>query len=164
VSKSPNRVPEPGTALPSYLFDAKLPRRRIVRGRRVFQQLFSSKAITFNTAKLQLRLVVHNDPGEHVEGVKMAFIVKRKLGKAHVRNRNKRLLREAYRHHQYLLRTAAHLGDIQIYGALLSRTLFDSCHTVNELVEQVLNRAQNHLIRNHVPDNKAHILEFKKSE
>ena len=71
----------------------------------------------------------------------MAFIVKRKLGKANRRNHSKRLLREAYRRHQYYLRAASYFAGIQLEGALMANKLLEDFTPVNSRMETVLEKA-----------------------
>lgn len=71
----------------------------------------------------------------------MAFIVKKKLGKANKRNRTKRLLKEAYRLHQHLLSAPLRKANITFHGAFMAKTVdlafADAEQDVINLLEQI---------------------------
>ena len=78
----------------------RLPRKYVLRGRRVFRQLFSSSGKSFRSAHLQIRFLV----SEGTEPVLAAFIApKRVFPRAVDRTKIKRWLREAFRKNRYLL-------------------------------------------------------------
>src|SRR5699024_1069010 len=80
--------------------DFSLPRAKILRGRKNFDRLFENDARFCGGRNVNLRFKIVDDASF---GCQMAFIVKKKLGKANKRNRTKRLLKEAFRLHQHLL-------------------------------------------------------------
>lgn len=75
----------------------------------------------------------------------MGFIVKTSLGKAVKRNYMKRLLREAYRHHQHTL--SKHVEDAQLtfHGVLMAKSIDATYADVEKDVVSLLEEARNQL-------------------
>ena len=76
---------------------ARLPRRRILRQRRLFDEAFRAAQRVGNRA-LTL-LILSRSQGEASGEGEVAFLTPKRLGKATLRNRLRRRLREAYRLH-----------------------------------------------------------------
>ncbi|GAA5522539.1 ribonuclease P protein component [Fodinibius salicampi] len=75
----------------------------------------------------------------------MGFIVKKSLGKAHKRNRMKRLLREAYRRHQHIVTDS--LSNVQrtLHGVLMARQIDATYTDVESDVKKVLTQLRDQL-------------------
>lgn len=100
--------------------DKTLPRAKILRGRKNFQRLFERDAETIRNSVIDLRYKILE---QNSSGCLMGFVVKKSLGKANKRNRMKRLLKEAYRHHQNILSEAVENADITFHGVLMAKTI-----------------------------------------
>ncbi|MDX1590921.1 MAG: ribonuclease P protein component [Balneolaceae bacterium] len=97
--------------------DQTLPRSKILRGRRNFQRLFE-KSTVLNSDTLQFRYRLYDDPNE---GCYIGFIAPKKLFKGAVkRNKAKRLLREVYRIHQYMIQDLLIENQFGFHGAFLA--------------------------------------------
>ena len=94
-----------------------LPKSGILRGKTNFEQLFS-KGTTVHGAVSSIRYILIQ---EEAPQQLMAFVVKKKLGKAVLRNRLKRFMREAYRHNQTLLSPLL-LNGLSIHGAFMAQS------------------------------------------
>ncbi|MEX1211919.1 MAG: ribonuclease P protein component [Balneolaceae bacterium] len=77
----------------------RLPKSRILRGKRNFQRLFDD-SVLLRGQVLNLRYRLY---GEEDERFLVGFIVRKALGKAVDRNRARRRIREAWRLHQHPL-------------------------------------------------------------
>lgn len=75
----------------------KLPKSSILRGRRAFEALFSSKAKILHQSGLSFRFLYEQNPASGAYEVQIAFISPKKLGDAPLRNRARRRLKEVYR-------------------------------------------------------------------
>lgn len=95
-----------------------LPRSAILKGRRNFRRLFEKSSV-IRSPSIHFRYRLYDDP---TEGFLIGFIAPKKLGKAVTRNRVKRLLREAYRTNQHLLRDLFDPPLYGLHGVFLART------------------------------------------
>jgi len=76
----------------------------------------------------------------------MGFIVKKKLGNAVIRNRTKRLLREAYRLNQHILSDLFDSGAFGFHGALMANTVGADFESVQKDVIYLLHKVKNHIL------------------
>lgn len=122
--------------------DVSLPRAKILRGRKNFQRLFEQDAHICRNKYIDLRYQIID---HHSFGCLMGFIVKKSLGKANKRNKMKRLLKEAYRHHQYMLRDV--LADMQLtfHGALMAQRVDLTYADVEQDVVSLLSQVRDQL-------------------
>ncbi len=100
--------------------DFSLPRAKILRGRKNFKRLFERDANICRKEIVDLRFQIVDDTSF---GCLMGFIVKKSLGKANKRNRMKRLLKEAYRLHQYMLSEPLQHAQLTFHGALMAKAV-----------------------------------------
>jgi ribonuclease P protein component len=137
MTKDPSSPPE---SSPS---NFSLPRAKILRGRKNFQRLFDSDAITVNDTYVKLRFRIYkNYPTDYL----MAFIVKKKLGKAANRNRTKRLMKEAYRLNQSILEEAVKKTGICFHGAFMATTTELSFEQAEQNIKKLLSEVRNHIL------------------
>jgi len=122
--------------------DVSLPRAKILRGRKNFKRLFEQDAHICHSRYVDLRFQIID---YHSFGCLMGFIVKKSLGKANKRNKMKRLLKEAYRHHQYMLRDV--LADMQLtfHGALMAQRVDLTYADVEQDVVSLLSHVRDQL-------------------
>lgn len=119
-----------------------LPRAKILRGRKNFQRLFERDAHIIRKNEVDLRyLIVDKESFDCL----MGFIVKKSLGKANKRNRMKRLLKEAYRKHQYILTAPLQNARLTFHGALMAKTIDANYADVEQSVIALLDCAQDQL-------------------
>lgn len=75
----------------------------------------------------------------------MAFIVPKRLGKANRRNRVKRLLKEAYRHNQYIVADTVKEALCTFHGAFLATTIDVEYDEVERNVTDLLHQAKSYI-------------------
>ncbi|SMO33174.1 ribonuclease P protein component [Fodinibius sediminis] len=122
--------------------DFSLPRAKILRGRKNFQRLFERDVRILRSNHLQLRYHLTDDPSF---GCLMGFIVKKSLGDAHKRNRMKRLLREAYRLHQYMLSDPLHQIQRTFHGAFMAKNIHATFDEIEQDVTALLAQVRDQL-------------------
>jgi ribonuclease P protein component len=122
--------------------DYSLPRAKILRGRKNFKRLFEQDAQTCRNRIVSLRYQIVDYSSF---GCLMGFIVKKSLGKAHKRNRMKRLLKEAYRLHQYMLTEPLQKAQVTFHGAFMAQTANSTYNAVEQDVVALLKEVRDQL-------------------
>ncbi len=119
-----------------------LPRAKILRGRKNFKRLFEQDATTCRRKFIDLRYQIISDASF---GCLMGFIVKKSLGKAAKRNHMKRLLKEAYRHHQHKLSRFLEDAQMTFHGVLMAKSIDLTYADVEKDVVALLEEARHQL-------------------
>ncbi len=122
--------------------DFSLPRAKILRGRKNFKRLFERDANICRNKVLSLRFKIVDQSSF---GCLMGFIVKKSLGKANKRNHMKRLLKEAYRLHQYMLTEPLKKAQLTFHGALMANAVDVDYADVEKDVVSLLNEVRDQL-------------------
>lgn len=122
--------------------DYSLPRAKILRGRTNFQRLFQNDVQVFRNKYVDLRFQLIDDSKF---GCQMGFIVKKNLGKAHKRNKMKRLLKEAYRLHQHILSKPLENARITFHGAFMAKAVDLEYAVVEQNVIRLLKKVRDKL-------------------
>ncbi|TYP93454.1 ribonuclease P protein component [Fodinibius salinus] len=121
--------------------DYSLPRAKILRGRKNFSRLFQRDACVIRETRVDLRFQIVDNTSF---GCQMGFIVKKSLGKATKRNRMRRLLKEAYRHHQHKLTGVLNELQVTLHGAFMAKSVGVSYEDVEQdvvmLIEHLCNK------------------------
>lgn len=117
--------------------DYSLPKSDILRGRKQFKRLFEQEAQFIRNEYINLRFQL---AGTCPAKTQMGFIVKKSLGKAHKRNRTRRLLKEAYRLNKSLLLDSLEELGLTLYGALMAKRTGLSFDAVEQNVVQLMER------------------------
>ena len=126
--------------------DLSLPRSKILRGRKNFKRLFEKDAYIIRNQIVDLRFQILNTDSS---GCLMGFIVKKSLGKANKRNHMKRLLKEAYRHHQHILSKAINDASVLFHGAFMAKTIDAEYADVEKNVITLLSKVRDQLSPGH---------------
>lgn len=117
-----------------------LPRSHILRGRRNFEELFSSSSI-LTSPNVNLRYTIYIDADRNTL---VGFIAPKKIGNAVQRIRAKRLLREAYRLNQHIITELPNIAEMGLHYAFMAKhanLTFDSVqHDVIQLMEELRNK------------------------
>lgn len=121
-----------------------LPKSGILKGKTNFNRLFSNGK-SVHGAHTGIRFLIFEEEAPHIL---IAFVVRKKLGNAVLRNRLKRLMREAYRHHQYILAPIVNHG-FSFYGAIFAKTNHDDYKSFNSDCEIMLKRIVATFIEKH---------------
>lgn len=108
-----------------------LPKSQILRGRRNFQQLFSSSEnISSTTVNLRFATYPSTD-----EGLKFGFIAPKRTGNAVTRNRSKRLMREAFRLNKHDLIDTLTQNEQSLHAVfIIKRSDVDFATVQNDIV------------------------------
>ena len=122
--------------------DHSLPRAKILRGRKNFERLFENDAHICRNDYVNLRFKIIDDTSF---GCLMGFIVKKSLGKAHKRNRMKRLLREAYRLHQHILTDKLKYTQLTFHGAFMAKAVDKDFAEIEQNVVSLLEQVRDQL-------------------
>lgn len=122
--------------------DYSLPRAKILRGRKNFKRLFENDAQIYRNKYVDLRFKIIDDTAF---GCLLGFIVKKSLGKAHKRNRMKRLLREAYRLHQHILTDTLRHARLTFHGAFMAKTVDKDLVEIEQNVVSLLEQVRDQL-------------------
>ncbi len=112
-----------------------LPKSKILRGRSNFDKLFEDAAIICHRPNLNIRFRLYTSTEPDC---KMAFIVPKRLGKAHLRNRTKRLLKESYRLHQFIIMDEITSSKRVLHAALMAKSVKLNYNTVKSDVKRLL--------------------------
>ncbi len=118
-----------------------LPKSRVLRGRRNFQNLFSDSKL-IKSPSVNLRFIVLPDSQNEF---KIGFIAPKKTGTAVQRNKAKRLMREAFRLHQHIILEAVKQSAVSVHCVLVSRKAGLSFKSVEENVVTMLNELRTRL-------------------
>ncbi len=118
----------------------KLPKSRILRGRKNFEALFSD-SLLISSSSVNFRYHVISMPEEDY---KVGFIAPKKIGNAVKRNRTKRIMREAFRLNRHLISNLFSPSDQTLHGAFIARTSNIEFEDVNDNVVTILTKLRNH--------------------
>ncbi|MEL7833386.1 ribonuclease P protein component [Fodinibius sp. Rm-B-1B1-1] len=126
--------------------DLSLPKDKILRGRKNFKRLFENEAQVIRNQIVDLRFQILDMDSS---GCFMGFIVKKSLGKAHKRNHMKRLLKEAYRHHQHILSKPVSGASVTFHGAFMAKVVDATYADVEKNVIALLSKVRDQLSPGH---------------
>jgi len=116
----------------------KLPKRSILRGRESFKHLFDHVSI-IRTPVLAFRYrIVHNTENY----LRVGFIAGKKIGKAHDRNRLKRLLRESYRCVRPTFETAISGKSFSLEGVIIVYSKYTRYAEILEAMNRIVNKLE----------------------
>lgn len=121
-----------------------LPKSHILRGRRNFEELFSSSSL-ITAEKVNLRFSIK--PGES-KNVFVGFIAPKKIGKAVQRIRTKRLLKEAYRLNQHIITETPGIENRELHFVFMAKQATLTFDTVQNEVVQLLTTLRKKLLSN----------------
>lgn len=136
TAKDPNSHPDNGSR------KFTLPKHRILRGKKNFQQLFESGSV-LHAPVVQFRYLLTGKE----KGVQIGFIAKKSLGNAVVRNRTKRLLREAWRLQQEEMINLADRADTGIHGVFMAKRTGLTFQVVQKEIRELIDKLQSRLVR-----------------
>ncbi|MEX2368128.1 MAG: ribonuclease P protein component [Balneolaceae bacterium] len=122
--------------------DQTLPKSKILRGKRNFEQLFERSTV-LKSPSVHLRYRLYSDPSK---GCLMGFIAGKRLGNAVTRNRIKRLLREVYRTHQHLLTDLFEEKRFGFHAVLMAMSPDVSCQELKKQIVPLLHQARRQLL------------------
>lgn len=126
----------------------KLPKSRILKGKRNFENLFSNSSL-ITSRTVNLRYAVYEDPAKKTLA---GFIAPKKLGNAVKRIHTKRLLREAYRLNQHLITEETQKIGIGLHFVLLAKNAdagFEQIEKdVRTLLSSLKSKLKQHFINN----------------
>lgn len=117
----------------SELSSLKLPKRSILRGRDTFKALFEQATI-IRTPILTFRYRLTHDTHN---SLRVGFIAGKKIGKAHDRNRLKRLLRESYRRHRAFLESTLVGTSYSLEAVILVYSKYASYEEVEQAMKRI---------------------------
>ncbi len=129
-----------------------LPRSKILRGRKNFQRLFE-KAAFIKKKHVGFRFRIYNKPDENCL---VGFVVSKKLGKASVRNKAKRRMREIYRLNQSVLNDLFSMNSFGFHGVFIAFSTDADFHILEPEMIEILNETRQRIckLRNlSCPDN-----------
>lgn len=122
----------------------KLPRSKILRGRRNFERLFE-KSTVLKSDSLQFRYRLYQDASE---GCYIGFIApKKKIRGAVKRNKIKRLLRESYRTNQHFLQDLFSEKKFGFHGVFIAGSDDLSFDEILKQVILLLSKTRERLLR-----------------
>lgn len=120
----------------------KLPKSRLLKGKRNFEQLFSNSQ-HLSSSSVNLRYSAEQVSNSNF---KVGFIAPKRTGNAVQRNHCKRLMREAFRLHQHSLLDLVTQANLEIHCAFIARSSplnFQQVqHDVATLMEKLGTRLQ----------------------
>lgn len=122
--------------------DRSLPRSKILRGRKNFERLFE-KSTVLSSNSLHFRYRLYQNPDE---GCYIGFIApKKKLKGAVQRNRVKRIMREAYRLNQQVVKGLFDKKEFGLHGVFIANQSKLGFADVEKDIISILNRLQKKL-------------------
>ncbi|MBO6584507.1 MAG: ribonuclease P protein component [Gracilimonas sp.] len=114
-----------------------LSKSHILRGRRNFEELFSSSSL-LTSKEVNLRYRTYPDADKNVL---VGFIAPKKIGNAVKRIRTKRLLREAYRLNQHIITELPEITEMGLHYVFMAKhanLTFDMAErSVTDLLKQL---------------------------
>ena len=119
-----------------------LPKSRILRGRRNFQNLFSGSSL-IKSPSVNLRYTTFSSSEEDF---KIGFISPKKIGNAIKRNHAKRLMRESFRLNQHQIIDAVKESNIGVHCVLIARSTNLEFTDVQDHIVTMLDELRNRLL------------------
>jgi len=119
-----------------------LPKSRILRGKRNFQNLFSGSSL-IQSPLVNLRYTTFNIPQEDF---KIGFISPKKTGNAIKRNHAKRLMRESFRLNQHQITDTVQELNIGVHCVIIARTTNLDFSEVRNHIVTMLGELRNRLL------------------
>ncbi len=136
------REKEPSNLTGSPERNFTLPKSHILRGRRNFEELFSSSSL-LTSPNVNLRYTTYPNADKEIL---VGFIAPKKIGKAVQRTKTKRLLREAYRLNQYIITELPITAEIGLHYAFMARRTGLTFETVQDEVIVLLEQLRKRLM------------------
>lgn len=124
-----------------------LSKSHILRGRRNFEELFSSSSM-LKSPNLNLRYATYPNADKKTL---VGFIAPKKIGKAVQRIRTKRLLREAYRLNQHIITELPITAEIGLHYAFVAKRSDLTLETVQDEVISLLEQLRERLFSKNSP-------------
>lgn len=124
-----------------------LSKSHILRGRRNFEELFSSSSM-LKSPNLNLRYATYPNADKKTL---VGFIAPKKIGKAVQRIRTKRLLREAYRLNQHIITELPTTAEIGLHYAFVAKRSDLTLETVQDEVISLLEQLRERLFSKNSP-------------
>lgn len=120
-----------------------LPKSHILRGRRNFNRLFTRSHV-LTSSVINLRYACPDQS----EGFLVSFIAPKRIGNAVQRNRTKRIMREAYRLQQTILKDILPQIPHGVHLAFIAKKTLGGYHQAEQPVETLLHALRNRLTPN----------------